>query len=896
MNSKRTRPGRSGIQPPFDISLAGLSHKAARERLKTFGFNELEGRRGRGIGSILLGILKEPMLLLLIGCGGTYLLLGEPREALVLLGFMGVIILITWVQETKTERALDALRDLSSPRALVLRDDTPIRIAGREVVPGDLLILNEGDRIPADALLLESGHLSIDESLLTGESAPVRKAIFNSKTHQSRMGGDDQPYLYAGTLIVAGKGLARVTATGRTSELGKIGASLDSIVPTQSSIQQETRRFVRGLALVGGLLCLGVVLVLGLILESWLEGILSGLTLAMAILPEEFPIVLTLFLALGAFRLSKVHVLTRRNQAIETLGAVTVLCTDKTGTLTENRMQLRGLCPANQSLLESTFDQGIPASHHALLETAILASQKDPIDPMERELREMARRFAKDRLHEDWQLEREYPLSKDLMAMSCVWRSAEGHHLMVAAKGAPEAIMDLCHLSDQASRQIRKDIDRMAKRRLRILGVARAQCQSLPAIQHDFEFEFVGLIGFLDPARASVPEAIRSCASAGIHVVMITGDYPETAKSISRAIGLGEGKILTGLELDGLSDLALERILPEVRVFARVRPEQKLRIIQAYQHQGHVVGMTGDGVNDAPALKAAEIGIAMGKRGTDVAREASDMVLIDDAFEAIVAGIRMGRRIFDNLRKAMAYLIAVHIPIAGISTLPIVLESFTQKNWPIILMPLHIVFMEMIIDPACSVVFEVEPEDEGIMGRPPRSPHEHLLSPRMIALSIGQGAVAFLMVAGIYSYAIARGFSDDTIRGITFAALVLGNLCLLLSNRSWNKTLISSLGAQNAAFWWVIAGTLTTLALSLFEPTLRQLFHIQPPSWPDLGVAMGCALGSVLWFELYKGWLHPGSHGEAQGKTRKALQVQAIRPRQKSRKQARGSKAKGPND
>lgn len=896
MNRKRTSRGRSGNQPPFDVSLAGLSHKVARERLKTFGFNELEGRRGRGIGSILLDILKEPMLLLLIGCGGTYLLLGEPREALVLLGFMGVIILITWIQETKTERALDALRDLSSPRALVLRDDAPIRIAGREVVPGDLLILNEGDRIPADALLLESGHLSIDESLLTGESAPVRKAIFNSQTHEYRMGGDDQPYLYAGTLIVAGKGLARVTATGRTSELGKIGASLESIAPTQSSIQQETRRFVRGLALVGGLLCLGVVLVLGLILENWLEGILSGLTLAMAILPEEFPIVLTLFLALGAFRLSKVHVLTRRNQAIETLGAVTVLCTDKTGTLTENRMQLRGLCPANQSLLESTFDQGIPASYHALLEAAILASQKDPFDPMERELHEMARRFAKDRLHEDWQLEREYPLSRDLMAMSCVWRSAEGHHLIVAAKGAPEAIMDLCHLSDQASRQIQKDIDRMAKRRLRILGVARAQCQSLPAIQHDFEFEFVGLIGFLDPVRASVPEAIRSCASAGIHVVMITGDYPETAKSISRAIGLGEGKILTGLELDGLSDLALECILPEVRVFARVRPEQKLRIIQAYQHRGHVVGMTGDGVNDAPALKAAGIGIAMGKRGTDVAREASDMVLIDDAFEAIVAGIRMGRRIFDNLRKAMAYLIAVHIPIAGISTLPIVLESFTQKNWPIILMPLHIVFMEMIIDPACSVVFEVEPEDEGIMGRPPRSPHEHLLSPRMIALSIGQGAVAFLMVAGIYGYAITKGFSDETTRGITFAALVLGNLCLLLSNRSWNKTLISSLGAQNAAFWWVIAGTLTTLALSLFEPSLRQLFHIQAPSWPDLGVTMGCALGSVLWFELYKGWLHPGSHGEAQGKTRKALQVQAIRPRQKSRKQARGSKAKGPND
>lgn len=895
MNRKRPSLGSKGVEPPFDTSLVGLSHKEAAQRLKTVGFNELESRPGRGIGAILLDILKEPMLLLLIGCGGTYLLLGEPREALVLLGFMGVIILITWIQETKTERALDALRDLSSPRALVLREDAAIRIPGREVVPGDLLIVNEGDRIPADAVLLESGHLSIDESLLTGEAVPVRKAIFEAEAHPSRRDGEDQPFLYAGTLIVSGKGLARVTATGRTSELGKIGASLESITQAQSSIQRETRRFVRGLALLGGLLCLGVVLVLGLLEQSWLKGVLSGLTLAMAILPEEFPVVLTIFLALGAFRLSRVHVLTRRNQTIETLGAVTVLCTDKTGTLTENRMQLEGLCLANHALLESVSHDGIPESHHLLLETAILASQKDPFDPMERELREMGRRFAKDHLHEDWQLEREYPLSKELMAMSCVWRAADGHHRMVAAKGAPEAIMDLCHLPDRANRLIREDINQMAKRGLRVLGVARAHCQGLPAIQHDFEFEFVGLVGFLDPVRASVPEAVRSCKSAGIHVVMITGDYPETAKSISTVIGLGEGQILTGNELDALSDLALERILPMVRVFARVRPEQKLRIIKAYQHQGHVVGMTGDGVNDAPALKAADIGIAMGKRGTDVAREASDMVLIDDAFEAIVAGIRMGRRIFDNLRKAMAYLIAVHIPIAGISTLPIVLESFTQRNWPIILMPLHIVFMEMIIDPACSVVFEVEPEDEGIMGRPPRSSHEHLLSPRMIALSIGQGAVAFLMVAGLYGYAIAMGFPDEMTRGITFAALVLGNLCLLLSNRSWNKTLISSLKAQNGAFWWVIAGTLSTLALSLFEPSLSQLLHVQPPSWPDLGVAMGCALGSVLWFELYKAWLRPRSHNGTRAKIGEHHRSRGTRQRQKGQKKARGSRAKGPH-
>ena len=771
----------------IDTSRQGLSHLEASQYLKAYGYNELVGGHARSFWRLLLDVLKEPMLLLLLGCGSTYLLLGEPQEALILLVFVMVVILISLYQEAKTEHSLEALRDLSSPRALVIREGEPVRITGREIVIGDLLVLNEGDRIPADAVLIDSSYFAIDESLITGEAVPVRKVVWHPDHQPTQPGGDDQPYLYSGTLVVAGRGLARVTATGHRSELGKIGTRLASIVTSPTALQMETGRLVWLLALVGAALCSGVAVVFGLLHQDWLNGILSGLTLAMAILPSEFPVVLTIFLALGAFRLSKIRVLTRNSHAIETLGATTVLCTDKTGTLTENRMQLWGLSSAGHYTEGQQLQVEIPESHHGLIETAILASQRDPFDPMERELLSLGQHHAADHIHQEWVLQKEYPLTKDLLAMSSVWRIASEAKLLVAAKGAPEAIMDLCHLSDHQSKAITKDVQRMAGSGLRVLGVARSLSQELPAIQHEFDFEFVGLLGFMDPIRKEVPEAVHLCRTAGIRIVMITGDYPLTAKHIGRKIGLDDGLIVT-----------------------------------------------------------------MGKRGTDVAREASDLVLLDDAFDAIVAGVRMGRRIFDNLRKAMAYIIAVHIPIAGVSLLPIVLEAISHRAWPVILMPVHIAFLQLIIDPACSVVFEVEPEEKGSMERKPRRPEERLFGARMVILSMTQGATALLMAAVIYSYAVMDGMSDEVTRSLTFATLVFQNIFLLMANRSWRDGFFSLLRQKNKALRWVVLGTLGTLALSLYLPSLQALFHFARPPAEGLVVAFGCAIASILWFEIYK--------------------------------------------
>lgn len=804
---------------------------------------------------MLLDVLKEPMLILLLCCGGIYLFLGEPQEALILLVFVVSVILITLHQSTKSERAIEALRDLSSPRALVMREGITLRIPGSHVVPGDLLVLHEGDRIAADATLLDSSHLIVDESLLTGESMPVRKQVLSPEKQNSgngHPGGEDHPFLYSGTLVVSGNGLARVTATGIHAEIGKIGLSLNMIENSESLLQIETGMWVRRLAVIGAGLCLAVTLLLGFLHGDWLDGVLAGLTLAMAILPEEFPVIMTIFLAMGAYRLSRINVLSRRNQTIETLGSTTVLCTDKTGTLTENRMKLRALCTNGMLIKGEAMKSGIPESHHLLLETAILASQPEPFDPMERELRSMGLQHALDHIHSDWILQKEYPLTPTLLAMTCVWKSTHGEQLTVAAKGSPEAIIDLCHLSPRDSRRIQNDIDRLTHSGLRVLGVARATTACLPEIQHDFEFEYLGLVGFEDPLREKVPSAISVCHSAGVQVVMITGDYPETAKHIGNTIGLSKGAVITGSELNGMSDKVLQEMLPKIGIFARVVPEQKLRIIKAFQDSGAVVGMTGDGVNDAPALKAADIGIAMGQRGTDVAREAADLVLLDDAFESIVSGLKTGRRIFDNLRKAMAYVIAVHIPIAGMSLLPVILEGLTQKAWPAVLMPIHIVFLELIIDPACSVVFEVEPEERGIMNRPPRGRNERLLTRRLILLSLIQGLNALSVVALVYLYAFTQELAQEQLRAIVFSTLVMSNLFLLATNRSWEEGFFSIFRKGNKAFWSVTLGTTTALIIGVTIPSVGHMLHLSAVSAREFLAAFILSMISILWFEIYK--------------------------------------------
>jgi len=823
----------------------GLTAAEAAERLRREGPNELPLARSRRFWRIALDTLREPMFALLLAAGLIYLLLGDHLEAALLLAFACLSVAIAVLQELRSERVLEALRDLSSPRALVLRDGERRRIAGREVVRGDIVLVGEGERIPADGLLLEASELRIDESLLTGESVPVQKRSARPEdSARISPGGDDLPGVFAGTLVVHGRGMAQVTATGLQSEMGRIGQALATIERTPANLSRQTARLVRGMALIGIVCCLVVVVLYGLLRGSWLDALLAGIALGMSMLPEEFPLVLTVFMVMGAWRISRARVLTRRAAAIETLGEATVLCTDKTGTLTENRMTVSALdCEGHVLPLAGAGD--IPEEFRPLARVAALASALEAFDPMDRAFHALAQDMGIG--FSDFSLVRSYGLQEKLLAVTQVWRAAPGGALIAAAKGAPEAIARLCRLDESETAALGAKTARLAAEGLRVLAVAEASPREpLSDSPLDMEFRLLGLAGLADPLRASVPAAVAECHGAGIRVVMITGDHAVTASAIERQAGLRPEPVLDGPAMAAMSDEELQRAVEGADVFARILPEQKLRIVRCLKAAGEVVAMTGDGVNDAPSLKAADIGIAMGGRGTDVAREAASLVLLDDDFGSIVHTIRLGRRIYDNLRKAMAYIIAVHVPIAGLALLPLL------TGLPLILGPIHIAFLEMVIDPVCSMVFEAEEAEEGIMRRPPRRADSPLFSAALVAWSFVQGMIAFAGLAGVYLMALHLGLSGDEARALTFVSLVLIYLGLVLVNRNFGIRPRDLFGRRNRALAWILAVTLLLLALALAVPAGRALFHFGPLHADDLTVVAGAVIAVVALVEGVK--------------------------------------------
>ncbi len=794
------------------------------------------------------------MLALLAAGGAIYLVLGDIQEALILLVFASLSVVITVVQESRTERVLEALRDLTSPRALVIRAGERKRIAGREVARGDLLVLSEGDRVPADGVLLESNELEADESLLTGESAPVRKlARISANAGQlARPGGDDLPYIFSGALIVRGSGIAEVVATGPHSEIGKIGQSLSTIETEPPRLQTETRRMVRIFAFAGGGVSALAVLLFGILRGGWLAAVLAGITLGMSLLPEEFPVVLTVFMAMGAWRISRARVLTRRAAAIEALGSATVLCTDKTGTLTENRMSIAELWLRDGTKLRpgiETSEEALPHGFGELVRYGVLASAPEPFDPMEKAFHRLAaEQGAEIGTQRGWRLVKTYGLRPDLLAVTQIWQAPGEQDYVVAAKGAPESIQKLCRLPVEETSHAKTAVDAMAAGGQRVLGIAcgRIPRQPLPDIPDAFALTFLGLTGLADPLRPSVPAAIAECRSAGIRVVMITGDHPATARAIAAQAGLGAGQILTGEALLHLADTDLAEQVRVTSVFARIMPEQKLRIVNALKANGEVVAMTGDGVNDAPSLKSAHIGIAMGGRGTDVAREAASIVLLDDDFGSIVRAIRLGRRIYDNLRKAMGFIFAVHVPIAGLALVPLI------SGLPIIFGPIHIAFLEMIIDPVCSLVFEAEVAEADVMSRPPRSPTQPLFSPSFVGWSVIQGIAAFALPVTIYFLALRNGMPENEVRALTFFSLVTAILALIFVNRSFRASLSSALLRPNPALIIVLIAVVVILALSLLWPFARNLFHFGPLHADDLAVVLGAGVAVMAVLEAAK--------------------------------------------
>jgi len=804
-------------------------------------FNELPTAKSKNIGQIALEVFKEPMFVLLLVCSIIYLLLGDYTEGIMLSASILIIIFITFYQYQKTERAIESLRQLSSPKATVIRNGQTVKIPGREIVIGDIVLIHEGDRIPADGILMEGTNLAVDESMLTGESIPVLKDAKATEGNAK---------LFSGTLVVQGSGKLEVNAIGIHTEFGKIGKSLQQIVQDPTRLQKEMKVLIRNLFLIGGFLSVLVVFAFYLTRGDFIASLLSGLASAMAILPEEFPVVLTIFLAIGAWRLSQQNVLTRKPSAIETLGAATVLCSDKTGTITQNNMILSTLVNKELIIEKNEFEENIE-NIQELISTATLASSSESMDPMEKAIYHVNKKIPYGQpLYVT--LLKEYPLSNDLFAMTRISEDQHGQ-LYIASKGAPEAILALCPISESEKIRLLSKVKMLAERGQRILGVARGKIENrlFPISQKDFSFEFMGFLGFEDPIRPEVPEAIKQCYSAGIKVIMITGDYPETAKNIGKQAGLNEyNEILTGQDLKILTESELKEKIRNINIFARIIPEQKLQIIKALKANGEVVAMTGDGVNDAPALKAADIGISMGGKGTDVARESSSLVLLDDNFSSIVMAIKSGRRIFDNLQKAMGYIIAIHIPIIGLALLPAIFPAL-----PILLMPLHIVFMELIIDPVCAIAFESEKEEIGVMMKPPRDPNIAFFGLKQIFKSSLVGLILLAMVWTVYYFSKQEGHSEGEIRAIAFTSLIIGNIFLILTTLSKTRNVIEVLFENNISLKVILFIASTMMLLLISVPYLRQLFRFEYPGFQHFYLAIGGGFSLLFLMEMYK-FLH----------------------------------------
>lgn len=830
----------------------GLSSAEAKKRLEADGYNELPAEKKRHLFKIIIDILREPMVFLLLACIIIYAISGDPQESIVLGISIVFIIFISVYQESKTEKALAALKSLSSPRAFVWRDGEYIKIAGREVVKDDLVLLKEGDRVPADGIVIWNKGLSVNESLLTGESVPVSKSLGNRDLAMASPQGENTPFVYSGSMVVAGQGIAVIKAIGRQTEMGRIGKILNSVEEEKTPLQKNFGQLVRSILIIASILCLAVVVLNLLTKHEWLPSFLSGITLAMAILPEEFPVVLVVFLSIGAWRLSHYKILVRRLSVVENLGAATTLCVDKTGTLTMNRMKIDKIYLANEEKMVdfSQFEKDREAlfKDEALrffIRISSLASNRDTFDPLEGAIKEIRREFFHEDIYSRLEPVHDYPLSSSFLAMVNIWRQGEG--VFACAKGAPELIMSLSGLSQKEIEAFHEIIKKMAQDGLRVLGVAYSEDAGSEFDLKKIKFKFFGLLGFMDPVRPTAAAAIEECYQAGITIKMITGDYAETAGSIAKQIGLKNySEVVSGRDFVDLNAGELKNKIKKSNIFARMMPEYKLQIVRALKNDGQVVAMTGDGVNDGPALKAADIGVAMGSHGTDVARESSDIVLLDDNFSSLVSGVKEGRRIFDNLQRAVVYLVAVHLPIAALSLVPVIFR------WPLLFFPVHIMFLELLVDPVCSIVFEAEPASRGLMNRPPRDSKKSILNRHNLLISFIQGFSILFFVFLVYYSGILSGLSAELIRTTSFVSLVSSNILLILVNRSWSENIFVSLFKKNVFLWPIIALATIFLLLAIYNPFLRNIFNFAPLSLDDWLKPLILSLFPAVIFEFVK--------------------------------------------
>ena len=823
----------------------GLTTAEARQRQQQYGKNELTPQKKENFLKKILHVLREPMFLLLLLAAAIYFVLGEPRDGAIMLVFVVGIITIDVVQEWKTDQTLNALKDLSAPRVTVLRDGTEQEIASADLVPGDLMMICEGIKVPADGVVLRCADLCVDESSLTGEAEGVWKVPADTVQEQKDYWRRD--YCYAGTLVTQGTALVEVDRIGAATEYGKIGLGVASAPREDTPLQRQTGKLVRTCAVIAGVLfvLVGAFTWRNLpdhrFADRLIESVLSGVTLAMAMIPEEFPVILTVFLSMGAWRLARKNSLVRRLPSVETLGAVSVLCVDKTGTITMNQMTVQELWTAS-------------GTERDLVETMGLGCETEAYDPMEKAMLRCCEEhgITRESLFEN-KFVTEYAFTNELKMMGHVWRKGDG--LVIAAKGSPERILTICELTDAERAAAETQVNALSSGGLRVIAVAAARPESeaaIPAARTDCRLTLLGLVGLADPPRESVKDDIAVCNRAGIRVVMITGDNGVTASAIAKKIGIpGSGHMITGEALEAMTDEELRKAVQTVSIFSRVIPEHKMRIVKAFKENGEIVAMTGDGVNDAPALKYADIGIAMGKRGSEVSREAADLILMDDNFTTIVETVRDGRRIYDNIRKAVGYVFTIHIPIALSSLLAPFLGIAPTA---LFLLPLHVVLLEVLIDPTCSIVLERQPAERDIMARRPRNPQEKLLTAGLLGKSVLQGLTVFAASFGAYFITLA-GKADNapTARAVGLAVIMLANLFLVQVNSSDRDLAVRSIArlAKDGVMWAVNLGTLALLGLILYTP-LSVYLKLAPLTGGQALTALALAAGSVLWYELVK--------------------------------------------
>lgn len=826
-------------------TMAGITSAQAKELQEKFGKNELTAQKNESFFKKVLHIICEPMFLLLIFAAIIYFILGEPRDGIIMLVFVVGIISIDIIQEWKTDKTLNALKDLSAPQVTVVRDGEQKVIASVDLVPGDLMMIHEGVKVPADGIVVKCNALCIDESSLTGEAEGVWKT-----TAENAEPSDDywrKDYCYAGTLVTQGTGYVTVEKIGTQTEYGKIGTSIASAPTEKTPLQKQTDSIVK--------ICAGIAAVLFALVGIFsyinmpelatgnriIQSILSGITLAMAMIPEEFPVILTVFLSMGAWRLAKKNSLVRKLPSVETLGEVSVLCVDKTGTITMNQMTVEETWALNNDT-------------DTLCKVMGLGCQTDAYDPMEKAMLLHCENqgLPKEKLFRG-RLVKEYPFTDELKMMGQVWE--KDGSLTIAAKGSPERILTICNIGDEEHKFCEKRINEMSSEGLRVIAVAVASPKEeseIPNKLTDCSLTLLGLIGLVDPPREGVKNDIAVCNKAGIRVVMITGDNGTTASAIAKKIGMKNcDNIITGDMLSQMSDEELREKVRDVSIFSRVIPEHKMRIVKAFKENGEIVAMTGDGVNDAAALKYADIGIAMGKRGSEVSREAADLILMDDNFTTIVETVKDGRRIYDNIRKAIGYVFTIHIPIAFSSLLAPILHIAPSA---LMLLPLQVVLLELVIDPTCSVVLERQPAEKNLMERKPRNPKEKVLTPRVLIKSVLQGLAVFAASFVTYYTALAGNPSNAPVaRTMGLAIIVLANMFLVQVNSSNVDFAISSIIrlAKDKLMWGVNLAAIAGLLLIIYT-SLAGFLNLAALSAVQLLKVIAIAFVSVFWYEIVK--------------------------------------------